>query len=111
MIQIKVTLPVVIAAILCCKTQANTLIKSIEINNNLAIINVFPEKITGTISCVEETKRNQWAIDISTLQGKKLYSLILGAQSEQKNITLTSGRDCLNTSGYERLAGASVKQY
>ena len=91
--------------------SAASTIKSIELQNNLALIQAYPEKVTGSATCADDDKKHIWAVDISALKGEKLYALLLGALSEQTPVTFIPARDCLNTKGYERLNGIAIKSH
>lgn len=82
-------------AVLSCSAQAGSSsgkVTSLIINSSNYLFFTAGVKI-GSPSC---GNNNEWAINLTTAQGKTIYALLLSAQAQDKTVNVAGGNTCNN---------------
>ncbi|BBN83627.1 hypothetical protein PA25_36120 [Pseudoalteromonas sp. A25] len=75
-------------------SHAASKIKQLEVQGETAIFTLADPKSHAVPSCVSSDNQNKWAINLNSLQGQAMYSLLVTAVSKGMEVDVTSANRC-----------------
>ncbi|MBE0370361.1 hypothetical protein [Pseudoalteromonas aurantia] len=83
-------------------------IKELEVLGETAIFTLSQPKVHQVPSCVSAEHHNKWAINLSSLQGQAMYSLLVTAVSKEQPVKVSSTQRCESIATIEQAAGVAL---
>ncbi|MBD1582583.1 hypothetical protein [Pseudoalteromonas sp. S16_S37] len=75
-------------------SNATSQIKQLEVQGETATFTLSAPKTHTIPSCVSNDNQNKWAINLNSLQGQAMYSLLVTAVSKGMEVDVTSANRC-----------------
>ncbi|WP_125784027.1 hypothetical protein [Pseudoalteromonas rubra] len=92
-------------------TQAQTSahVKSLSVQGTTATFSLVQDKTHTLPACVNPDTRQLWSLDITSIQGRALYSLLMTAVSKSQLVSVQSANNCDVLAGIEQVAGLTTE--
>ncbi|MCG7560709.1 hypothetical protein [Pseudoalteromonas sp. McH1-42] len=88
--------------------QAPAKVTSLNVQGTTATFTLNAEKTHTLPACINGDTRQLWSLDITSIQGRALYSLLLTAVSKSQLVVAQSANNCDVLAGIEQVAGLNV---
>ncbi|MBE0370360.1 hypothetical protein [Pseudoalteromonas aurantia] len=83
---------------------AASTVSQLTVEGEVATFTLSEPKTHTVPSCVTAERTNQWAINLSSLQGQAMYSLLVTAVSKEQLVSVHSTMRCESLAGVEQAA-------
>lgn len=87
---------------------ASTSLATLNVDGDVALFTTAEAKTHEIPSCVDQSRKQEWAVSLNTTSGKAIFALLVAAYSDNRNVTITSANDCADVNGYERAQSIAV---
>ena len=97
-----------ITLLACGQSHAAAKVDYLNVVEDIVYFSTAEEKPVASPSCVAAENASQYAISLSSQNGRTLYSLLATALAGNLNVTVVSALDCAVVDGFERAFSISV---
>ncbi|MCH2058016.1 MAG: hypothetical protein MK214_15665 [Thalassotalea sp.] len=87
---------------------ASTSLATLNVDGDVALFTTAEAKTHEIPSCVDQSRKQEWAVSLDTASGKAIYSLLIAAMSGNRAITVESSLDCAGVGSVERAHKVTV---
>lgn len=87
---------------------ASTSLATLNVDGDVALFTTAEAKTHEIPSCVDQSRKQEWAVSLDTASGKAVYSLLIAAMSGNRAITIESSLDCAGVGSVERAHKVTV---
>lgn len=88
--------------------QTSAQIKSLSVQGTTATFSLAQDKAHTSPACVHPDTKQLWSLDITSVQGRALYGLLMTAVSKSQLVSVRSANNCDVLAGIEQVAGLNV---
>jgi hypothetical protein len=91
-----------LVGLLSLQVYAEGTITSLKIDSEIVYFSTSQGKTGTPPICMAAENADKWTISLNTASGKATYALLVAAVTQNRNISVVSGNDCADQTGFER---------
>lgn len=91
-----------------CAAMAASTVAELNVSGDVATFTLSEPKTHAVPSCVNSDKQNHWAINLNSLQGQAMYSLLVTAVSKEQLVSVQSAGRCEAIADVEQVQSLSL---